>query len=124
MLTAFLHCKGYLKKQAGPASTYITTKSSLESFYEKEIGVLGVFKSNTTKDFKAFQQTADALRADFEFGHVTEPELVEGATKVQSILLFKNYDEESTAYSGKFTVQALTEWIEETATPKLIEMDQ
>lgn len=115
---------GYLKKQAGPASTHITSQASIKSFYEKDVGVIGVFKSNTTKDFKAFQQTADALRADFEFGHVTEPELVEGLKKVPSVLLFKNYDDQSTSYSGKFTTQALTEWIEETSTPKLVEMDQ
>lgn len=115
---------GYLKKQAGPATTHITSKASIKSFYEKDVGVIGVFKSNTTKEFKAFQQTADALRSDFEFGHVTEPELVEGATKVPSVLLFKNYDDQSTSYTGKFTTKALTDWIEETTVPQLIEMDQ
>lgn len=115
---------GYLKKQAGPATTHITSKASIKSFYEKDVGVIGVFKSNTTKEFKAFQQTADTLRADFEFGHVTEPELVEGVTKVPSVLLFKNYDDQSTSYTGKFTSKALTEWIEETTVPKLIEMNQ
>ncbi|KAL3145268.1 hypothetical protein ABBQ32_001008 [Trebouxia sp. C0010 RCD-2024] len=114
----------YLKKQAGPATTHITSKASIKSFYEKDVGVIGVFKSNTTKEFKAFQQTADTLRADFEFGHVTEPELVEGVTKVPSVLLFKNYDDQSTSYTGKFTSKALTEWIEETTVPKLIEMNQ
>ena len=83
-----------------------------------------MFKSNTTKDFKAFQETAETLRADFEFGHVTAPELVDGVTKVPSLLLFKNYDDQSTSYTGKFSSQALTEWIEETSTPKLVEMDQ
>ncbi len=115
---------GYLKKQAGPSTTHITSKASIKSFYEKDVGVIGVFKSNTTKDFKAFQETADALRADFEFGHVTESELVEGVTKVPSVLLFKNFDDQSTSYTGKFTAEKLTEWIEETSTPKLVEMDQ
>lgn len=115
---------GYLKMQAGPATTHITSKASIKSFYEKDIGVIGVFKSNTTKDFKAFQETAEALRSDFVFGHVTEPSLVEGSPKVPSVLLFKNYDDQSTSYSGKFTAKALTEWIEETSTPKLVEMDQ
>ena len=115
---------GYLKKLAGPATTHITSKVSITSFYEKDVGVIGVFKSNTTKDFKAFQEAADTLRADFEFGHVTDPELVDGVTKVPSVLLFKNYDDQSTSYTGKFSAQALTEWIEETSTPKLVEMDQ
>ena len=115
---------GYLKKQAGPATTHITTKASIKSFYEKDVGIVGVFKSNTTKDFKAFQEVANALRSDFEFGHVTEPELVEGVSKTPSVLLFKNYDDQSTSYTGKFSAVALTEWIEETSTPKLIEMDQ
>lgn len=110
--------------QAGPATTHITSKASIKSFYEKDVGVIGVFKSNTTKDFKAFQETAEALRSDFVFGHVTEPALVEGSTKVPSVLLFKNYDDQSTSYTGKFTAKALTEWIEKTTTPKLVEMDQ
>lgn len=114
----------YLKKQAGPATTHITTKASIKSFYEKDVGIVGVFKSNTTKDFKAFQEVAEALRSDFEFGHVTEPELVEGVSKTPSVLLFKNYDDQSTSYTGKFSAAALTEWVEETSTPKLVEMDQ
>lgn len=109
---------------AGPATTHITSKTSIKSFYEKDVGVIGVFKSNTTKEFKAFQQAAEELRSDFEFGHVTEAELVEGVTKVPSVLLFKNYDDQSTSYTGKFTAKALTEWIEETSAPKLVEMDQ
>jgi len=50
--------------------------------------------------------------------------LVEGVSKTPSVLLFKNYDDQSTSYTGKFSAVALTEWIEETSTPKLIEMDQ
>ena len=114
----------YLKKQAGPASSHVTTKTAMTEFYKKDIGIIGVFDSNTTKDFKAFLATAEALRSDFEFGHVTETSLVEGVTKVPSLLLFKNYDDQSTSYSGKFSEKALTEWIEETSTPQLVEMDQ
>ncbi len=120
----YFACIGYLKKQAGPATTHITTKASIKSFYEKDVGVVGVLKSNTTKDFKAFQEVAETLRSDFEFGHVTEPELVEGVSKTPSVLLFKNYDDQSTSYTGKFSAAALTEWIEEISTPKLVEMDQ
>ena len=111
-------------KQAGPATTHITTQASIKSFYEKDVGVIGVFKSNTTKDFKAYQEAADSLRSDFEFGHVTDPSLVESATKVPSVLLFKNYDDQSTSYTGKFTAANLQEWIEEVSAPKLVEMDQ
>ena len=113
-----------MKKQAGPATTHITSKASVKSLYDSDIAVLGIFKGNTSKEFKAFQQTADGLRADYEFGHVTEPDLVEGVTSAPSLLLLKNYDDQSTAYSGKFTTKALTEWIEEASMPKLVEMDQ
>ena len=111
-------------KQAGPATKHITSKADVKSFYDKDVGVIGVFNSNTTQDFKAFLAASDALRSDFEFGHVTEPKLIEGVKKVPSVLLFKNYDDQSTEYSGKFTAQALKEWIEETTTPKLVEMDE
>lgn len=113
-----------MKKQAGPATTHITTKTAIKEFYSKDVGIIGVFDSNTTKDFKAFQATADILRSDFEFGHVTDASLVEGVTKKPSLLLFKNYDDQSTLYSGKFSQKALTEWIEETSAPQLVEMDQ
>lgn len=55
---------------------------------------------------------------------MTEASLVEGITKVPSLLLFKNYDDQSTSYSGKFSQKALSEWIEEISTPQLVEMDQ
>lgn len=119
-----MYAADYLKKQAGPASTHITTKSAITDFYKKDVGIVGVFASNTTKDFKAFLATAEALRSDFEFGHVTEASLMEGVTKVPSLLLFKNYDDQSTSYSSKFSQKALTEWIEETSAPQLVEMDQ
>ena len=122
--TALQSAAEYLKKQAGPATSHITTKTGIKEFYAKDVGIIGVFDSNTTKDFKAFQATADALRSDFEFGHVTEASLVEGVTKRPSLLLFKNYDDQSTSYSGKFSQKALTEWIEETSAPQLVEMDQ
>lgn len=85
------------------------------------VSVIGVFKSEKASEFKAFSSAADVLADELSFGHSFDPDIVEGASKPPSILLFKG--SKTLSYDGKYTAEAVQSWISTNSAPTLIDLE-
>lgn len=85
------------------------------------VTAIGVFKSDSSSEFKAFSSVADVLADELTFGHSFDPDIVEGASKAPSLLLLKG--SKTLTYSGKFTPEALQSWISTNSAPTLIDLE-
>ena len=85
------------------------------------VAVIGVFKSESSAEFKVFSGAADVLADELSFGHTFDPDIVEGASKAPWVSLFKG--EKTLAYDGKFTASALQAWIGANSAPTLIDLE-
>lgn len=83
--------------------------------------MVGVFKGESSSEFKSFSSVADALADEVAFGHSFDVDTVEGASKAPTVLLFKG--EKTLTYDGKFTVSALRTWVDGNSAPTLIDLE-
>ncbi|KAK9797095.1 hypothetical protein WJX73_009781 [Symbiochloris irregularis] len=114
----------FLSARAGPASKEITSAEEVEKLKESSAAVLGVFKSSSSSELKAFKTVADAQRDSFSFAHTTEAKLAGSGVSAPGVILFKQYDDPETIYEGKVTQDALMAWLEKQAVPLVAELDQ
>lgn len=127
----------YLNKVNGPPSTEVKTAADLDSFKEgKEISVVGLFASAASKEFKAFEATAKALREDHSFAHVFTKGAGKGAgaalvpevKAAAGVVMFKTYDEPAVVAEADLesatATEALSGWIAAASAPALVELDQ
>ena len=79
-----------------------------------------------SKEFKAFEQAAKALRDDFELGYVIDAKLVEDAADATAavVLLYKDFDEPMVKYLGDFEAEAIQAWVNKMSTPPIAILDQ
>lgn len=95
--------------------------SQVTSLKAAAVAAVGVFKSESSSEFKAFSAVADVLADELSFGHTFDADIVEGASKPPSVLLFKG--EKTLTYSGKYTAEALQTWIDQNSAPTLIDLE-
>ena len=83
--------------------------------------MVGVFKSESSAEFKTFSSVADILADELSFGHSFDLDTVEDASKAPSILLYKG--DKTLKYDGKFTASALQTWVDNNSAPTLIDLE-
>ncbi|KAJ3151380.1 protein disulfide-isomerase precursor [Irineochytrium annulatum] len=109
----------YMKKvkfnrQALPALSELKAKKIDDFTKSDKVVVIGYFSDKISKKFKAFEAVANALRDDYVFGYTNDK--VDDA-KSPSVILFKSFDEGKNVFSGKWTEDALTEFVKVNAVP-------
>jgi len=127
----------YLNKVNGPPSTEVKAAADLAAFREgKEVALVGLFPSAASKEFKAFEAAAKALREDHSFAHIftkgagkdAGAALVPEIKAATGVAMFKTYDEPSvvaeTDLASASASDALSSWIAAAASPALVELDQ
>ncbi|KAF3446999.1 hypothetical protein FNV43_RR12179 [Rhamnella rubrinervis] len=114
----------YVKKHRGPASVEIKTVEDTSTLTaEKKIGIVGVFPKFSGEEFENFTAIAEKLRADYEFGHTKDANLLpHGDSSVTGpvIRLLKPFDEPFVDIKD-FNTDAVEKFIEETSTPIVTE---
>jgi len=83
--------------------------------------IIGLFKDDSSPEFKTFQALADKLADDATFGHSFDAKLVEGAAKAPSVTIFKA--DKTIKYDGKFEAAELGTWVESKAAPTLVDLE-
>jgi len=116
---------GYLKKQASPASTSLTTVDEATKFSESDrIVIVGFFDSQDSPSYTVFKTVANVLRDSYSFGEVIGNAEVNKALEVEktpSIVLFKQFDEKRVNFENIETGD-LTEFIRGNSVPSIDEI--
>ncbi|KAL4420986.1 hypothetical protein ABPG77_001305 [Micractinium sp. CCAP 211/92] len=116
----------YLKKQVGPAYRKLESSEAVAAAKEAAEGalLLAYFDSDTSKEFKAFAEVAEALRNDVDFGYVTDHSLIEeckGADCTSPlVIMYKKGESETPRYEGKFKADLLQTWAAAKSLPLVI----
>ena len=114
----------WLSKKTGPSSHEFTDKDSLTKFInDNEVAVVffGDKESSQFKSFEAFTKTAD----DYLCGHTFDNEIRElNNAQVNSIVLFKQFDEKRNDYGGSFDLEEIKHFITINSLPTIIKFDQ
>ncbi|KAL9234996.1 hypothetical protein vseg_009802 [Gypsophila vaccaria] len=106
----------YLKKQLGPASTEIRSKTDVHNVIDqKNIFILGVFPRLSGEKYESFIKVAEKLRFEYDFGHMRD-------STGPFIRLLKPFDE-FVADSQNFDIDALENFIKEEDSPSYVEFD-
>jgi len=106
----------WVKKRSGPPSE--TLKSDeISSFLSKGSSVVGVFKDEESKLYKAFIKTAKEID-DFNFGHSFDPNTEEYVTLTNSEKNEIKFDKSVISKKG------IKDWIINEGYPILVELDQ
>ncbi|BBN05745.1 hypothetical protein MPTK1_3g15650 [Marchantia polymorpha subsp. ruderalis] len=119
----------YLKKISGPPSLELTSAEQAGKFItdnEGSLVIIGVFDKLEGEHYANYLKVADALRSDYEFCHTTDASYIpeDGVpVKTSSVRLIKNFDDKVTVFTD-FTVEALTNSIEEASLPYVTEMSK
>ncbi|OAE28796.1 hypothetical protein AXG93_3096s1100 [Marchantia polymorpha subsp. ruderalis] len=119
----------YLKKISGPPSLELTSAEQAGKFitdHEGSLVIIGVFDKLEGEHYANYLKVADALRSDYEFCHTTDASYIpeDGVpVKTSSVRLIKNFDDKVTVFTD-FTVEALTNSIEEASLPYVTEMSK
>lgn len=103
-----------------PAFTVLKSADKVKEFSQSEkVVIVGYFSKDASKERKVFEKLAQSLRDDFVFGIAEDEESLK-AEKVKDgkgIVLFKKFDEKKAVFDGKFTEEAVTEFINKKSTP-------
>jgi protein disulfide-isomerase A1 len=111
-------------KQSMPAVSEVT-KDTLEEFKTADKVVLVAYYKDTDKDSKeAFATIAEKLRDTYLFGSCGDDSVADAEGVVQpSIVLYKQFDEGKSTYSGdKFDVEAIEKFAKTASTPLIGEV--
>jgi len=113
----------YMKKQLLPALSEVTAKNA-ESFVDSDnVVVVGFFKSTDSKEYQALLSVANKLRDSFIFGATVDSSVVSKySASTPSVILFKKFDEGKNTYSGTFSEDALTKFIQTSSVPLMDEL--
>jgi len=113
-----------MTKQSMPIISPLT-KDTLEEFKTAEKVVLvGYFAADDKESFTNFTSVAEALRARYPFGVVTDPDLtkVEGAS-FPSVILYKAFDERKSILLNTMDTEAIGKFISTASIPLIGELD-
>jgi protein disulfide-isomerase A1 len=97
-----------MKKQVLPAVSTLKA-DQVEAFKtSSNVVVIGTFKKDA-KEAETFSKVANKLRDDFLFGTTTGDS--------NTVTLYKSFDEGKVTFDGKFTVEALTKFVNDKSVP-------
>ena len=103
----------WIKKKTGTSSQLISSKQDLDKAkVNRRLFVVYFGHSSEDKDFATFNQLASSIEKLF-FAHIFDP-LVKQQADIKpetKVALYKEFDDGVSEYSGTFTVQAITDYI-------------
>jgi protein disulfide-isomerase A1 len=106
-------------RQVAPAITVVTGGDDLKKARESDDLVVVGFFEEQSEEGETFQKVAEKLRNDFTFVRMdAAPAEYKGAR----LMAFKKFDEPEVRFEGKFTEQALTEFINGESIPLAAEI--
>jgi len=118
----------YLTKQSGPASVELKSAAEAEALVASEdVLVVGIFPSGAPSE--TFMATAQRLRDEYTFAHVSSASLLPGgaaADPATTVVVFKSFDDPSVAATTVDVTDAdtLSAWIAHTALPLVAKLDK
>lgn len=87
----------YVKRQSLPAVSQLADIDAVTKFSEEDrVVIVGFFASDSSDEYKKFQEVAEALRENFIFGAVINQPATNthfGVESANSVVLFKKFDE-------------------------------
>jgi len=97
----------FMRRQAQPTITRLTTVEEIEAFSEKEkIVIVGFFKSEDSEEYSSFHKVAELRRNDFPFGASIGNSAADSEFGVSppAVIVFKKFDEgKNVLTSDKFS---------------------
>jgi len=115
----------FMRKKAGPASTYLENDGGANEFKEMhDVVVIGFFDNKHVEQFKAFETAADQVNG-VHFGHVFDNGIrtLMRAEK-NSVILFKKFDEKRIVYEGEFMPKPLEDFAFSNSMPLVIPFNE
>lgn len=121
----------HLRKQAGPPSLLLADAAAVKAFRaftdDKDTVVIAAFpEGETGAAFEAYTAAANGLRGDYDFGHTTDASLLAEAkgSKGPALVVLQADAEGPMSYDGAFESADLAAWVEKTAAPAVVTLDQ
>lgn len=114
----------YMKKQALPAISTITTENLTEFKTKDSIVVVSFLSDSDKEDLDAFSKIAEQNRDSFVFGRVSDAEAAKSAgVDIPSVVLYRSFDEPEVKYTGKVSdEEALSSFIKAQSVPLIDEV--
>lgn len=110
----------FMKKQASPAVTAVSSAAELKKFKDsEEVVVVGFFKDPKSEASVAFARLAEQMRTDHTFGSMSE---VPSGYKDGQVVLFKKFDEGEVAFTEDVTVENLAKFVARESIPLTAEI--
>lgn len=115
----------WLKKKTGPATKVLTTTDEATAFTASaDVVVVGHFVDAESENAKVYVSVADGID-DIPFGQISDAEVAKGLELADnSIVLFKQFDEERMAFEGKIDKEEITNFIKANQLPLVSEFTQ
>jgi protein disulfide-isomerase A1 len=106
----------WVSKKVSPAQE-LAALSDVESFKSSSDVVAVGFFSKSSDELKAFESTA-RVRENVPFGVVEDATVAaEFGVSAPAVILFKNFDDGKTVYSGEYDVESIQEFIQGNSVP-------
>jgi len=111
----------WLKKKTGPPTVTVDSVEGLSAFSSgKNVYVVGFFKDRECDEAKAFFAAADSSDS-ITFADTALDELfTKFEVEDKAIVVFKNFDEMRNDYSGEYTADAISKFVESSSLPLVI----
>lgn len=102
----------WLKKRTGPPAVTLETVEAANEFKENnDVAVIGFFDSEESENAQAYIAAADS-QDSINFGIVTSKDVAEALeATMDSILLFKSFDDGRVMYSGEYDAESITTFV-------------
>lgn len=114
----------YMKKQALPAVSHVTTSNFSDFKGKDKVVVVAFLSESDKKDLDVFAKVADKHRDSFVFGHAADAAVAsEAGTKTPSLIVYRSFDEPEVRYTGKLSDDAAIEsFVREQSVPLIDEV--
>ncbi|XP_002731648.1 protein disulfide-isomerase-like [Saccoglossus kowalevskii] len=114
----------WLNKKTGPPAKTLESVEDAEKLAEKEVCVIGFFKSADSDNAKIFLEVASA-NDDISFGITSSDDVFKKyEVKDGAIVLLKKFDEGRNDYDGDLTADALATFVAANSLPLVIEFSE
>jgi protein disulfide-isomerase A1 len=114
----FYRITSFMIKQSLPAVS-VLSKDTIEEFKTQDkVVTIAYFDADDKSSNETFTLVADGLRDDFLFGATSDPALAkEAGVKAPAIVLYKDFDEKKTPFTGKFDKEAIEKFVQTASVP-------
>ncbi|CAO1634512.1 unnamed protein product [Sympodiomycopsis kandeliae] len=113
----------YMKKQALPAVSTLTSSNLTEFKTKDRIVAIAYLSEGDSKDKQTFSDIADKHRDNYLFGVVSDPEAIkEAGVSTPALVLHRQFDEPEVKYSGKFDVSDIVSFLSKETIPLIDEV--